>query len=72
MGLGSCVADYFQVENLCMQWKKSWIIYSDKIIDAYKSAFPDIETLKPVPLNNYDVVQTPFACNLEDEELHYA
>ena len=67
LGLGTCVLDYFPVDNLYMQWKRTWIIYSDKIMGAYKSAYPDLETLKPVPMKNYDMGKSPYACNWEDE-----
>jgi len=67
-GFTMCTMDYFPAENLLEQWKQCSRIFPDKVVSAYKERFPDMESLEPVPSENFDVCMTPYAKCYEDEK----
>ena len=40
----------FQCNNLVEQWEKEFYVSSEKVKKYYFDNFPDIETVKPVPI----------------------
>lgn len=66
-GFALCITDYFPATNLFQQTKNCAPLYSDKIMSTYKERFPDMESLKPVPYENYDLWVSPYAKCHEDE-----
>ena len=66
-GFALCITDYFPATNLFQQTKNCALLYSDKIMSTYKERFPDMESLKPVPYENYDLWVSPYAKCHEDE-----
>ena len=68
VGFTMCTMDYFPAENLLEQWKQCARIFPDNVVSAYKERFPDIESLEPVPYENFDCCITPYAKCYEDEK----
>jgi len=66
-GFALCIMDYFPATNLWQQTKNCSILYSDEIMSTYKERFPDMDSLEPVPYENYDLWMTPYAKSYEDE-----
>ena len=66
-GFALCITDYFPATNLFQQTKNCALLYSDKIMSTYKERFPDMESLNPVPYENYDLWVSPYAKCHEDE-----
>ena len=68
MGLSCCAFRSFTNRTLLEQYQNSSIIALDPIWSHYKEVFPDIEHLKPVPIESFDICSSPYARRFEDEE----
>ena len=68
MGISCCAFRCFASRTLLEQYQNCSIIALDSIWSHYKQVFPDIENLKPVPIESYDICSSPYAQRFEDEE----
>ena len=68
MGISCCAFRSFTNRTLLEQYQNSSIIALDPIWSHYKEVFPDIEHLKPVPIESFDICSSPYARRFEDEE----
>jgi len=68
MGISFCAFRSFTSRTLLEQYQNSSIMALDSIWSHYKEVFPDIENLKPVPLESFDLCSSPYAQRFEDEE----
>ena len=67
-GLEICTFNLFQNNNLLEQWIKSFnFVRSDKLVQFYRSSFPDIETIGAFDIKRFDFMVSPFAKCIEDE-----
>jgi len=68
LGFSHCILDYFPAANLLEQRQKCTRIFPDKVLSLYKERFPDVESLDPVPFENFDIGITPYAKSYDDEK----
>ena len=54
--------------TLLEQYQNSSIVSLDSVWSHYKQVFPDIENLKPVPVESYAITSSPYAQRFEDEQ----
>jgi len=67
-GISCCAFRSFNSRTLLEQYQHGSIIALDSIWSHYKQVFPDIENLKPVPIESYDICSSPYAQRFEDEQ----
>ena len=67
-GISCCAFRSFTSRTLLEQYQNGSIIALDSIWSHYKQVFPDIENLKPVPIESYDICSSPYAQRFEDEQ----
>ena len=67
-GLEICTFNLFQNSNLLEQFIKSFsFVRSDRLVQFYRSTFPDMETIEAFDIKRFDFMVSPYAKSLEDE-----
>merc|ERR1711892_274837 len=62
LGLEQC----FVNESILDQFQYSCIV-SPAFVDLWRTSFPELKTLKALPLDSYDMLKSPWTPNIEDE-----